>query len=160
MFIGHIPAGYVATKILQKKLNTKKYLIIGLIGSILPDLDMFYFYLIDNKQTLHHDYWIHLPCYWLIISIISFTLLYLLRKKEGLILGTIFFTNIFLHLFLDTLVGGIKWLYPFKDKAYFLFDVPAVYDFWVYNFIFHWTFLFEIGAIIWCFYILINNRKS
>jgi len=158
MFIGHLPAGYVLTKTVQKNIKTSKYLFIGLIGSVFPDIDILYFYLVDNRQNLHHGYWIHTPFYWLIIAVISFTVLWLLKKKDYMIAAIIFFSNIFLHLILDTIVGKIEWLYPFTDQAYFLFDVPVIYDFWVYNFIFHWTFLFEIGVIAWASCILIKER--
>lgn len=158
MFIGHLPAGYVLTKTVQKNIKTSKYLFIGLIGSILPDIDMLYFYLIDNRQSLHHSYWIHIPFYWLIIGVLAFAIIWLFKKKEYYLAATIFFANIFLHLMLDTIVGKVEWFYPFTEYAYFLFDVPAVYDFWGYNFIFHWTFLFEIAVIVWAGYILFKER--
>ena len=160
MFIGHLPAGYILTKKLQAKLKIKQYLWIGLIASILPDIDLLYFYLIDNRQHLHHDYWTHMPFYWLIIAAVTFSTLWLLRKKAYITAAIIFFSNIFLHLFLDTIVGKIAWLYPFTNQSYYLFDVPAVHDFWVYNFIFHWTFLFEIGVMVWAIYILRKQRHK
>jgi len=160
MFIGHLPAGYVLTKTMQKKIKTTKYLLIGLIASFLPDIDILYFYLIDNRQNLHHGYWIHIPFYWLIIGVITFITISLLKKKDYLIAGAIFFANIFLHLILDTIVGKVEWLYPFTDKAYFLFDVPSIYGFWVYNFIFHWTFLPEIIMMIWAICIYIQYKRK
>ena len=159
MFVGHLPAGYVLTKTVQKNIKTTKDLLIGLIASVLPDIDVLYFYLIDNRRNLHHSYWIHTPFYWLIIATTTFSILWLLKKKNYMIAALIFFSNIFLHLFLDTIVGKIEWLFPFTDKAHYLFDVPPVFNFWVYNFIFHWTFLFEIGVIIWATGIFIKNKK-
>ena len=50
MFVGHLPAGYVLTKTVQKNIKTTKYLLIGLIASVLPDIDVLYFYLIENLQ--------------------------------------------------------------------------------------------------------------
>lgn len=158
MFIGHLPAGYVLTRMMQKNIKTTKYLFVGLIASILPDIDILYFYLIDNRQNLHHSYWIHIPFYWLIIGAVTLLAMWILNKKKYYVAAIIFFTNIFLHLFLDTIVGKIEWLYPFTDQAYFFFDVPAVYDFWVYNFIFHWTFLLEIVVIVWAGYLLLKER--
>ena len=140
MFIGHLPAGYILTKKLQTKFKTKQFLWTGLVGSILPDLDLFYFYLIDNRQHLHHGYWIHTPFYWLIIAFITYLLILLFKREKYKTLAIFFFANIFLHIFLDTIVGKIDWLYPFSNKSIVFFEVPAVYDFWVKNFIFHWTF--------------------
>lgn len=157
MFIGHLPAGYVLTKTIQKKFKTESYLWLGLIASVLPDIDIFHFYLIDNRQNLHHGYWIHIPFYWLIMGIITFAVIWFTKKKGYTIAAIIFFSNIFLHLFLDTIVGKIEWLFPFTDKAYYMFDVPATHDFWVHNFLFHWTFLLEIGVIFWAIYLY--NKK-
>ena len=67
---------------------------------------MFYFYLIDQRQNLHHGYWIHTPFWWLLIATITFAAIWLLK------------------------------------------EVPAVHDFWVWNFVLHWTFLFEVGVVI------------
>lgn len=127
---------------------------VGLIGSVLPDIDVPYFYLIDNRQTLHHAYWIHIPFYWLIIASLVFALIWLFKKRDLFVPAGIFFANIFLHLFLDTMVGKIAWLWPVWDQPLYMFDVPSVYGFWVFNYIFHWTFLFEIlllALAVWHF---------
>lgn len=63
MFIGHLPAGYCLTTTLLKCFGCKddsvyrRYLWIGLIASVLPDVDMIYFYWIDHRQHVHHAYW-------------------------------------------------------------------------------------------------------
>ena len=57
-------------------------------------------------------------------------------------------TNLALHFALDSIVGGISWLYPFIDYDLSLFTVPATHDFWVWSFVFHWTFLLEIAVIV------------
>jgi len=160
MFIGHLPAGYILTKKLQKSGGATKYLWIGLLASILPDIDMVYFYLVDQKQHLHHDYWIHTPFYWILISLFAFLVLKVLKKQKYYLLGFVFFANIFLHLFLDTLVGKINWFYPFSSKSFSFFEVPAIYDFWVYNFIFHWTFLFEVFVIFWAITLFLQRKNN
>jgi inner membrane protein len=160
MFIAHLPAGYILTKKLQPRLKTKHFLWVGLLASLLPDIDMLYFYFIDHGRTLHHNYWIHIPFYWALIALTTFTLIFILKKKSYQPLAIIFFANIFLHLFLDTIVGKIGWFYPFSEQGIYFFDVPAVYNWWVYNFIFHWTFLFEIALIGWAACILIKNKKN
>jgi len=159
MFIAHLPAGYILTKYLQKKFRIARFLWLGLFASIVPDLDLFYFYLIDHRQNLHHSYWIHTPVYWLLIALAAFFLMFVFRRTAWYGAAVIFFSNIFLHLFLDTLVGKISWLYPWSDTSFSLFEVPALYDFWVYNFIFHWTFLFEIFVVAWAILIFIKSRK-
>lgn len=158
MFIAHLPAGYVLTKMVQKKTSTIKYLFIGLIGSIFPDTDLLYFFLIDNQQHLHHGYWIHIPFYWMLISITTFSIIWIFKKRNYYVPATIFFLSVFLHLILDTLVGKIEWAQPFTKHAFFLFDVPAVHDFWILNFVFHWTFAFEIILIVCAFLVMTQKR--
>jgi len=161
MFIGHIPAGYITTRAIQKKHHVKTGLLLGLIASVLPDIDLIYFYLFDHQSTLHHSYWTHIPFYWLLILAVTVlaALIFKKLKKVGPFI-LIFFSNIFLHLFLDTIVGKIEWLYPFSTQSFSFFEVPAVYSWWVLNFVFHWTFLFEIGVIIWASYLLYHELLS
>ncbi len=76
MFIGHIPAGYLVSYSIIKLIknpnlsahNTNQLLFIGIIAAAFPDISLFYFYLIDNRQHLHHSYWTHIPFYWAIMS--------------------------------------------------------------------------------------------
>jgi inner membrane protein len=159
MFIGHLPAGYILTKNLQKRMRIQKYLWIGLVGSVFSDIDLFYFYLIDGRQTAHHQYWTHIPFYWILITGIAVTLFYSLKKIDYAKAALIFCANVFLHLFLDTIVGGIYWLYPFSVASFKFFDVPNRYDFWVFNFIFHWSFLFEILVIVWALIVMMKSRR-
>lgn len=155
MFIAHLPAGYLLTRKLQACLKTKKYLWLGLIASLLPDIDLFYFYLFDGRQNFHHSYWIHIPFYWIILALLVFLLVH--YQKRYWAPAIIFFSNIFLHILLDTVVGQIKWLFPFSKIFVYFFVVPSHYTFWVYNFFFHWTFLIEIVIVIWAMVALIKD---
>ncbi|NCO05362.1 MAG: metal-dependent hydrolase [Candidatus Magasanikbacteria bacterium] len=160
MFIGHIPSGYILSTTLQKRFFTQSYLFWGLLGSVFPDIDILYFYLIDDQQHLHHSYWIHVPFYWMIITAVTLSIFFLRRRFDYIIAAVFFFSTVFLHLILDTLVGKIAWFFPFTDRAVSLFEVPAVYSFWIYNFIFHWTFLFEIAAIVWALILFMKHKKT
>jgi len=152
LFIGHIPAGYISTKaVFQilpqchiKKIHLQYALFWGIIGSIFPDFDMFYFYLIDNRQHLHHGYWTHIPFYWLCIFSFTFAVLFVFGRFSQTIYAFVFSVNILTHLFLDTIAGKIRWFYPFSSYDFVFFHIPALHDWWVWNFVFHWTFLFEI----------------
>ena len=156
MFIGHLPAGYLCTRALIRHsaapAQRGHLLRAGLVCSVLPDLDMLYFYLVDEQQHLHHAYWTHLPFFWLCL----FGLAVLLAGAGGarrllplLLVGA---ANIMLHLILDTLVGGVRWLSPLSDAWLTLVEVPARYEPWVLNFILHWTFGLELlvclGALL------------
>ncbi|MEK6700599.1 MAG: metal-dependent hydrolase [Nitrospirota bacterium] len=162
MFIAHLPAGYLLTRFVVVKrgmahipsFQYRTFMALGLIGSLLPDVDMLYFYLIDNRQHLHHGYWTHIPLSWLMLSGVTLLIGRLLRKPLVAPAAIVLFSNVFVHLFLDTVAGKIPWLYPVSSHAFVLFDVPARYDWWVWNFVFHWTFLFEVtitGAALFMF---------
>ncbi len=164
MIIGHLPLGYISTKIITAKwpnnsVKRRAFIIAGLLGSIIPDFDMIYFYLFDNCQHHHHTYWIHIPFYWCIILGLSILVLWF-TKKEYLPFLSIFGINIFIHLFVDTIVGDIWWLYPLLNKPYSLFSVPALYNTWWVNFILHWSFIIEIIIMFVALYICLSLRKK
>ncbi len=167
MLIGHLPSGYIAGKTALKKwrimLKEKRYknslLSAAIIGAICPDFDMFYFYLIDNRQHHHHSYWSHFPIVW--FTLLLAVLLWRKCSKNIYNLHALLFTLCaILHLILDSIVGDIWWLAPFIDKPFALFTVPALYQPWWLNFIFHWSFLLEIAIIFWAFFLFFSPSFS
>lgn len=148
MFIGHLPAGYILSNIARERaLNIcawKFVLLTGLIGSVIPDIDLIYFYLIDGRQTHHHSYITHTPFFWLIIYLTSTTLSILFKNKKALYLTGIFTASVLTHLLLDSITGKIYWGYPFSNEHLTLVDVEAKHSWWVMNFVLHWTFIFEL----------------
>lgn len=156
MFIGHLPAGYLATsgllglgKKISKDFRPSRHLAsAGLAASVLPDIDMFYFYFLDNRQHLHHGYATHLPFFWLLVMTAWIIPAAVFRKTKILIFSAIMGINIFLHLFLDTICGKIRWLYPVSNRDYLFVEVSAKYDWWVWNFVFHRTFLLEVILLL------------
>jgi len=148
MFIAHMPAGFLLSRYLLKGERDEpayiKYLLIGLIASIAPDFDLAYFHLIDARQHPHHSYWTHIPIYWIGIYAFLAYPTYKWLGRTGLKLLTMFLLCGLLHMSLDSVASGIKWLYPI-DKSYFgLWRIPSVYEWWVANYLFHWTFLLEL----------------
>jgi len=164
MFIGHVAGGYILTTFVLKKTDLSDHLKntlfwMGIVASILPDFDIFYFYLIDHRQNSHHSYWTHLPIYWLAITAFLLITSTVFKKKVWTIATIILSTNVFLHLILDTFTGHIQWFYPFYNHRFVLFHVPAIYGWWIWNFLFHWTFLFEILLLIMAYMIYRKNIK-
>lgn len=161
MFLGHLPAGYLLSTFSVRKWKLSKYALwSGLLGSIFPDFDLLYFYLIDGRQTLHHEYWTHLPSAWAIIACVGFVLLFLIKKKHWFSIWFLFIVNIFVHLILDTIAGGVLWLYPFSSRSFQLFFIPSLHGFWVWNFVLHWTFLFEIILIVSAIALFVSERRA
>ncbi|MFM2344209.1 MAG: hypothetical protein RLZZ210_819 [Pseudomonadota bacterium] len=150
MIIGHIPAGYIFAKLsymhFYKHIQNYKYFtFFSIFGSIAPDLDMFYFHLVDHGKIHHHKYFSHYPIFWLALMLISSIFLFNknLRRKIGINAFTFSLCG-FIHILLDSIVGDIWWLAPFVDKPFAIAQVPALYKPWWLNFIFHWSFGIEL----------------
>ncbi|MGZ5077760.1 MAG: metal-dependent hydrolase [Methylobacter sp.] len=159
MIIGHLPAGYVVSKLLFPFFESRgallgPFLWSGVLGAIAPDLDMVYFHLIDHRQHHHHTYFTHFPIVWATLLVISIICFYTPRLKSCAILTMIFSLNGFIHMILDSIVGDIWWFAPFIDKPYAFFTVPALYNPWWLNFILHWSFAVELVIVLWAFYLL------
>jgi inner membrane protein len=152
MLIAHLPAGYLLTKFIQKVTGTKRYMRLGLIASVLPDIDMLYFNFVSSNKS-HHEFITHIPMFWFLVMFFSVGLASTFIKNErkynrALLVLFIFFANIFLHMLLDSFAAPIRWVYPFYNYSFELIHVPAKYDWWVWSFVLHWSFLAEVGIII------------
>ncbi|MBE2295281.1 MAG: metal-dependent hydrolase [Phycisphaerales bacterium] len=153
MFIAHAPSGYImAISLINRAKNISVSAIavitVGMFGAIAPDLDILYFYLVDNRQTNHRKYITHWPILWLTTLVISIAWLYLSKNKKSPFLILIFSLGGLLHVILDSLAGGILWFSPFIDKPYALVVIPAAFKPWWLSFILHWTFVVELGICI------------
>lgn len=168
MLLGHLPAGYVATETAlrwgilspSRAVSRRAILAAGLLGSVLPDVDILYFYLIDDRQHLHHGYWTHIPSFWAVVFLGLYGLAAGRRStwmKTTLIAAG---ANVLLHLGLDTITGKVRWLAPFSSRDFVLFDVPARYSWWVWNFVFHWTFVLEILVLLVAAAMLWRARRA
>lgn len=63
------------------------------------------------------------------------------------------------HMLLDSIVGDIWWFAPWVDASYSLFTVPARFDYWWLNFIFHWSFILEITICVCAYYVWVRRPK-
>ena len=147
MITAHLPASFLITKFCIGSKGTKFQLLLGILAGIAPDFDLVYFYTIDNRQHLHHGYFTHIPAYIGGGLIITILINLLIGKRILTRMQAIVFLNLFLHCFLDTIAGGIKWFYPFSEKYIFFFTVPAYLGPSIWNFFLHWTFALEV--MIW-----------
>lgn len=166
MFIAHLPASYCLTTLLLNRRDPVKnpnpwpWLWIGMVAGICPDLDMLYFYLIDNCQHPHHSYPTHIPIYWLAAGICIIAWGRLVRNQTVVWGTVIVVSNILLHLILDSVASRIKWLYPFSEKGMGIFHIPSQYGWWVWNYIFHWTFAMEVSIVVAAVYLLYYKGVS
>lgn len=163
MFIAHLPSGYIFAKAVIAKINLdsisqRSLITVMCIGALFPDLDLFYFFLIDQQSVHHHRYFLHWPSFWLLLFLAAFAWAAISRyRSKAAVLASLFCAAAILHLFLDTLVGDIWWFAPMLDQPYALFEVTARYKPWWLNFIFHWSFAVEI---LICGYAYWIYRKS
>jgi hypothetical protein len=141
MLTAHLPSGYVLARSLPP--HVPYLLPAALLGAVLPDFDMIWFHLVDNR-AIHHRYWVHIPAFWLAVALPT---LLILRRGKWFATALVFFGAIFMHLILDSLSGGILWGAPFSDRLMSLTTVPATRSHWVWSFVFHWSFAAEL--LIW-----------
>lgn len=151
VFIAHLPAAYLASRAFPAEgpASLRRAMTVAcLVGSVLPDVDLVWWWLVDHKRVHHHDYWTHLPLFWAIAA-----LCVLAFERHRVVLA--FFVGVASHLVLDTFVGDIKWLLPFSDRYVHFVEVPARHDggHWAWSFVLHWTFLVELlitaAAVAW-----------
>ncbi|MBL8509046.1 MAG: metal-dependent hydrolase [Chitinimonas sp.] len=163
MIIGHGPSGYIATHYLSKHFAASGVgrvvlLVLGIVGALAPDLDMFYFHLVDGRQHHHHTYFSHWPVFWFAVLLVALAWQWLQPRSRYAALCVIFCIGGVLHILLDSIVGDIWWLAPWVDRPYALFTVPALYQPWWLNFLLHWSFALELALWIWA--LLIYRRRA
>lgn len=130
MFIAHLPAGYLTTALVPRAWRTRAVTAAALVGSVLPDVDLLYFYLPTRlggggQREPHHAYWSHTPVWWIAIAavVLGGILIFVrgsARRKHALVVAGVLFANVLLHHVLDTPVGAIRWLWPLREAYYVL----------------------------------------
>lgn len=148
MLIAHLPAGYLLSDRLAGRGPRRRALMVtGLIASVLPDTDLLWFYLVDGRQTLHHDFAFHWPLFW--IAAVGLGWLVTRPFTAGATpFAGIALAGLMLHMILDSVAGGITWLAPFSPWSLRLVEVPATRDWWVWSFTLHWTFALELAILL------------
>lgn len=131
----------------------------ALAASVLPDADLFWFYLVDHRRVQHHEYWTHIPFWWATITTTWYLGALVMRRGMPGVRSAVFFGNVFLHLGLDTVAGGVPWLAPLSRHVFAVVEVPAVHRWWVWNFLLHWTFAVE-GLLVACALVELARRPG
>lgn len=144
MILAHLPSGYLVAR----GFGARSGIVVtaALIGSVLPDFDLIWFYWIDDRAFHHHRYWVHIPGFWLLVAAVFLSVTRALRPAFVLP-ACAFFAAIGVHMVLDSVGGGIMWLWPFDQRLFSLVEVPASQSHWVLSFLLHWTVLAELMLI-------------
>lgn len=148
MFIAHLPAGYLLADALHRRqvgseTSLRWLLAASMSGAVAPDMDLFYFFLLDDSQHDHHSYFTHWPLTWLLL-LGAAALCWRHWRKEAFLLLAVFAASGFGHTVLDSVVGGIAWLAPWSAQQFSLWRLQAHYQPWWLNFILHPSFFLEL----------------
>ncbi|HEU0052432.1 MAG TPA: metal-dependent hydrolase [Longimicrobium sp.] len=166
MFVAHLPAGYLATTALLDRAAMppsparRRLLAIGLAASVLPDLDLLWFYFVDNRQHVHHEFLPHLPLAWAVLAVAAVVLRLRRAGRTAWLALAVLAANVFLHLALDTVAEGVEWLWPFSSAEFVLSHVKPGHDPWWLNFVLHWTFALEIALLTAALVVWRGRRPS
>lgn len=136
MIFAHGPLGFTLawlTKFVTKtKLNKKQTLwlfIVGYIGGIFPDIDLFYYYLVDASHS-HREMITHTPIFYLVIFCIVGAVLLTLKQRKVFFAFGVFILGTLSHLVTDGIVSQIRYFYPFSKQFYGVADlgIPLLND--------------------------------
>lgn len=158
MFIGHLPGAYLIFRATAPNLG-KLAFAAAMIGAVAPDIDILWFYLVDDRGHHHHSYLTHRPIIWA-----GFLLVGLLIRQWLYRVGT-FLTFLgaggLVHLLLDSITGEVAWLWPLSNATYPLVTVQATHSHWILSFLNHWTFKVEILITVVALIVLVATwRRS
>lgn len=150
MLTAHLAAGYCVTGLYRTP--GRAVIAAALVGGVLPDLDLAFFYLVDERSLHHHRYWVHVPAFWMALGVL---ILPLARYGRCFLPASAFLVSIMFHLLLDSIAGGIMWLYPLDNTLYRAVVVPPDGRHRVVTFLTHWTILLELlvwlsAAVLFC----------
>ena len=157
MIAAHLPAGYLQYRAMGRR--GKAALSAALAGSMAPDLDMIWFHLVDHGTIHHHRYWPHIPAVWLGLLALA-ALIWRVHPAPWVRWFMVFASACLVHMVLDTLAGGIMWLWPLDQHLYVWVTVPATRSHWVLSFLLHWTFLVELAIFAVAGWLLLFKRTN
>jgi inner membrane protein len=166
MLIGHVPAGYLLTRAILSRRRSRdgdarRLMALGLIASVLPDLDLPYFHFVDHHRHVHHAYLTHTPLAVAIAAaIVALAMVMAGRWRAHRTAYVVVTANVLAHLVLDTLAGGIRWMWPWSDAEFAVATVPAVHRAWMLNFVLHWTFAVELALVIAALAVWMRSRSA
>ena len=161
MLIGHLPAGYLASRRLLRSVGMPeraRLTAVALVASVAPDLDLLYFYGVD-RSVHHHALFPHWPSFWLALTVAV--------GGAGLALGRPFWGAVarvgggaaLLHLALDPVAGSVRWLAPFSDHETTLVTIAPGPHGWIWSFVTHWTFGIELAICLAAGWVWFTARR-
>jgi hypothetical protein len=132
---GHIAAGLASAvalnSIIQPAFSLEQYLgslALGALFAFLPDLDMLYAFakvraLKLSSKVDHRRFYSHIPLLWLLLGIFLFIIS---NGDEQRFVSVLLVVTTWGHFVLDSIHGGVEWLWPISHKKYALYKVEEV----------------------------------
>ena len=139
MITAHAPSGYVLARAFGW---SGLAFMAALIGATFPDLDLIWFYFIDDRAFHHHRYWVHAPGFALACSAI---LLAITRLHP---VAVAFAAGWALQILLDAPVGELMWFWPITDHLFVPIEVSATRSHWILSILTHWSVILELAVWI------------
>ena len=120
----------------------------GLLGSVAPDFNPFFFWLFDIEQDNHLNF-SHYPSFWLLLLIASAFWFVIDRRSQNPV--SVFMLSIsgFIHMMLDTVSGRIYWLAPFSYRPFSIGELVENANPWLVNRFPGWIYGVELLILIW-----------
>lgn len=120
---GHVASAFGLGKLFPKKIMTRKVFVLGMVASILPDLDVlaYHFQIYGNSMWAHRGitHSLFAALLWAFILVVVFHR----KKAHQLLLGTYYFLATASHGLFDAMTtggDGITFFAPFSEERYFL----------------------------------------
>lgn len=128
---GHFAAGYLvsssALSVLERWYpiaNEPKYLIIGLVASVIVDLDEFIAFakiggwIGGDGKISHRKFISHAPLLHVAASVLAFASGIALHNQPLQLGALMYCIGVLSHFLLDSFAYGIMWLWPFTSRIY------------------------------------------
>lgn len=159
MFIGHLPSAYLVYRLAAPRSLSKATFRAGMVGAVFPDIDMLWFYFVDDRGHHHHWYLTHRPAVWLGLLLLCGLLTYLSRTRHVAI-GISFCIGALIHIVFDSIAGQVYWLWPLSDATVTLVVVPPTHSHYILSFLAHWIFKVEIAVTILAAIVFLHGRAA
>lgn len=128
MIFAHGPLGFLIRYVRGGSGNTltprRQWMVLGIafIGGIFPDIDLFYYALIDASET-HRAFITHTPAFYIVLWVLSYALFTWMKRPVKRTAATAFFFGALSHMVADGIAAQILYLYPFSQEFYGLTDI-------------------------------------
>ncbi|MDH5453338.1 MAG: metal-dependent hydrolase [Paracoccaceae bacterium] len=149
MITAHIPAGYALAKSMRW---TGAAFTAAIVGAVFPDIDLIWYFFIDDRLINHHRYWVHVPLF----TVLASAILIVVTRRHPVAIA--FAAGWTLHILLDAPTGRLMWLWPVSNTLYAPIDVPPTRSHWILSFLTHWSVVFEVS--IWAFAATLFVRRK